>query len=389
MASGFDQLRDHLFIEFPRLVTGIGIGSQPSTDIKVKAPADQPAPPEPVAKELPPAGGDPVAPKAVEDGGLQRVPEAVIFVEAAPDCELEKVRKRAQELTDTRVSLLRTGRFYGLQATTGGSTSFYTPFQFNLPEASAGTLGAVAEVAGKKYALCSNHAIAHNGRVPMGAPVVGPGTLDGPPKEVVGSLSHFIELKAVNWPPPPPPPSTGATPATRPKPQNTVDCALAEIPPQSNIFNDPNRREVKPLPGNMTLGTGVKKTGRTTGKTSSDVRILQWEGYIDMSFGSFYFEDMICVVGNEQPQTPTTKPPFIPFAAMGDSGALVLSNDLANQAVGLVTARAFCPDPGQYHGYVVVVCPINSVLQALAAKIPGASASAIMLSVNRNDLRPL
>lgn len=343
-----DQLANHLFAEFPDLVTGIAIGLQSGK--------------EGTAGE-----------------------EILIFIEPAADCELKALTQAAQKATNGKFRLLETGLFYGLQNPAArGSISFYAPSQFNLPQVSAGTLGAVAQIGAKKYALGSSHVFAHNGRVAMGAPIVLPGTLDlsikpnvtaaALARRTIARLSSFVELKPVNWPPPspPPPPPPGAQPlSARPSPQNRVDAALAELT-SNGVASLVNLTAVQQFPGqvsNVSIPTPVKKNGRTTGETHSQLCIRDWEGYIDLDFGSYYFQNLLAVVGNERPLNS-------PFAGKGDSGALVVT-EIGDQGVGLVTARAFNPNPGPYQGYIVLACPLDSVFSELAP--PGTQVNQIRL----------
>jgi hypothetical protein len=149
----------------------------------------------------------------------------------------------------------------------------------------------------------------------------------------------------------------------RPSPANTVDAALAELTKKgvsilSNLIAVP---QLGSPVSQIALPAAVKKTGRTTGTTHSELCIEDWDGYIDLATGSYYFEGLIAAVGKELPVGS-------PFAGKGDSGALVVT-DPAGQGVGLVTARAFNPLPGPYRGYVVLVCPLDVTLAAFAPTI--------------------
>jgi hypothetical protein len=105
----------------------------------------------------------------------------------------------------------------------------------------------------------------------------------------------------------------------------------------------------------------VHKTGRTTGRTEGSLRILDWEGFIDLSFGTFYFKNLMGVLGNDGA-----------FAAPGDSGAVVIE-DATNRPVGMVMARVYssggflpgAPLAGPFTGYIVLMCSMVEVCNQL------------------------
>jgi anti-anti-sigma factor len=118
-----------------------------------------------------------------------------------------------------------------------------------------------------------------------------------------------------------------------------------------------------------TAGTAapVRKIGRTTGITKGTLCVWNCDMLADMSFGTFYFEGPIGSIGHGPG----------PFAAPGDSGAVGIAKfGNKSAAVCLVMARAYCSGayvpsnlldlaPG-FVGYIVLMCPMMSVLAALA-----------------------
>jgi hypothetical protein len=146
-----------------------------------------------------------------------------------------------------------------------------------------------------------------------------------------------------------------------------VDCALAEITPgAATRLGSLTALPVPPaVPG---PGTRVFKIGRTTGKTFGTICFGDWGGFLDLSFGTFYFENFIGVIGD----------PSLPFAAPGDSGAMVISLP-DGDGVGLVVARSYCsgafprnpavPSLPSFIGYIVLICPLPAVRDALAAQL--------------------
>jgi len=160
-----------------------------------------------------------------------------------------------------------------------------------------------------------------------------------------------------------------------------VDCALAELTSAGISGLGPLQNVAVADP--VTRLTNVRKTGRTTGLTHSTISTWGWRGYIDFSFGTYEFGDLmgaylLRAVGPGSPRQDT-------FAAPGDSGSLVLIDDPAKKGLGLVMARAFCssvfqpkaPPPawrilpsGAFVGYHVLLCSLKTVQNKLQA-LPG------------------
>jgi hypothetical protein len=315
------------------LVTGVAMGQiPPATGPLSEDPApggaggvDEAAPPK-VAETLVDAG--PIVP--------------VVFVENVEDCELEALKQKIQAIAPGAI-LLRTGRFVALQtppANTGDSIGPYAPSRYNIPPTCAGTLGARVVAQNVEYVLSSNHVLAHNGRAPLGTPVVVPGTLDDPTgQNVLGQLAYFVDMQPAVWPP------WSATPT------NKVDCAIASVAPASAVEA---RTSVNFFNGSPANGLAVSIDGRTTAVTSGRIWIWDCAAYIDFDFTTCFFDDMLATFGRR------------PFAAPGDSGALVLTN-AGQLGLGLVTARNFSFDRfGNFTGYFVLMCKLESVAQGLA-----------------------
>jgi hypothetical protein len=340
-----DQLAHFLFNDLcSRLVTGIGIGLNPPADALPGAPANVPA------------------------------EEILVFVEPAAECELQALQAAIEhEAKGVAVLLLPVGRFVGLQTIPGDSLSLLAPGRYNLPRVSAGTFGAVVKAGGEDYILGCNHVMAHNGRAPLGTWIVAPGTLDDSHGNEIGVLSHFVDLKPLPWPEPPqrrvlplpaqPLPSTWV---------NQVDCALAQVTDPNAI--GPAPVQVEPFGGIWKGGEAVQKYGRTTGHTQSQIRIRACETFVDLAFGTYFFENQVAVIGRTGGGTLN---PLEAFAAPGDSGSAVTTvmPTGSGDGVGLVTARAYSSGvygsvfPGKYHGYIVLMCPLGEVRRQLAAEL--------------------
>ncbi|HRP97863.1 MAG TPA: hypothetical protein PL143_16610 [Rhodocyclaceae bacterium] len=165
----------------------------------------------------------------------------------------------------------------------------------------------------KYYILSNNHVLANSNAASPGDAVLQPGPFDGgrDPLDRIATLERFI-------------PITLSPPTPLARHNNLVDAALA-----LGDFDDLNRliywnghvrgwrRKT-----NVTVGTLVKKTGRTTHFTSG--RITAVNATIDVGFGGgrvARFRDQIVATN---------------MSAGGDSGSLVLTLD--NVAVGLLFA---------------------------------------------------
>jgi len=163
------------------------------------------------------------------------------------------------------------------------------------------------------YILSNNHVLANSNAASLGDAVLQPGPFDGgtDPADRIATLSRFVPIMM-----------TPATPVALHN--NLVDCAIAEGP-----FHDLNRELywIGEVPGwrrkaLVTVGTVVRKTGRTTNFTTG--RITAVNATIDVNFGGGK-------VARFKEQIVTTN-----MSAGGDSGSLVVT--LENIAVGLLFA---------------------------------------------------
>jgi hypothetical protein len=163
------------------------------------------------------------------------------------------------------------------------------------------------------YILSNNHVLANVNAASPGDPILQPGPFDGGtnPADRIATLSRFV-------------PITLQPPVPLAQHNNLVDCAIAE-----GQFHDLDRaiywngavRGWRPK-ANVTVGTVVKKTGRTTNFTTG--RITAVNATIDVNYGGGR-------VARLRDQIVTTN-----MSAGGDSGSLVLTLD--NVAVGLLFA---------------------------------------------------
>jgi hypothetical protein len=160
----------------------------------------------------------------------------------------------------------------------------------------------------KYYILSNNHVLANSNAASLGDAILQPGPYDGgtDPADRIAALSRFI---SINFAP-------GST--------NLVDCAIGE-----GQFHDLDREIYWSCcvrgwrcKAAVTVGTIVKKTGRTTNFTTG--RITAINATIDVNYGGGKVARFV-------DQIVTTN-----MSAGGDSGSLVMTLD--NIAVGLLFA---------------------------------------------------
>jgi hypothetical protein len=163
------------------------------------------------------------------------------------------------------------------------------------------------------YILSNNHVLADTNNASFGDTILQPGPFDGgvDPADRIARLSRFV-------------PITFDPPVPREQHKNLVDAAVAE-----GQFHDLDREIFWTgyvrgwrRKANVTVGTIVQKTGRTTNYTTG--RITAVNATIDVGFGGGRVARFI-------DQIVTTN-----ISAGGDSGSLVTTLD--NVAVGLLFA---------------------------------------------------
>jgi hypothetical protein len=163
------------------------------------------------------------------------------------------------------------------------------------------------------YILSNNHVLANSNAGSPGDPILQPGPFDGgvDPADRIAALSRFI-------------PITFDPPVPRAQHRNLVDAAVA-----AGQFHDLNReiywigevRGWRPK-ANVTVGTVVQKTGRTTSYTTGRITVVN--ATIDVGYGGGRVARFV-------DQIVTTN-----MSAGGDSGSLVTTLD--DVAVGLLFA---------------------------------------------------
>jgi len=165
----------------------------------------------------------------------------------------------------------------------------------------------------KYYILSNNHVLANSNAAALGDHILQPGPYDGgtDPADWIASLTRFIPIQ---FNPPTPLASQN----------NLVDCAIAE-----GQFHDLDREIYWNCPvlgwrkkANVTVGTIVRKTGRTTNFTTGKITAIN--ATIDVNYGGGK-------VARFKEQIVTTN-----MSNGGDSGSLVTTLD--GVAIGLLFA---------------------------------------------------
>lgn len=182
-----------------------------------------------------------------------------------------------------------------------------------LPGGSSNPPGHGVGVPPKYYILSNNHVLANSNNANLGDPILQPGPFDGGtnPADRIATLSQFV-------------PITFQPPIPVALHNNVVDAAIAE-----GQFHDLDREIYWTgyvrgwrRKANITVGTVVQKTGRTTNYTVG--RITAINATVDVGYGGGK-------VARFKDQIITTN-----MSAGGDSGSLVTTLD--DVAVGLLFA---------------------------------------------------
>lgn len=201
------------------------------------------------------------------------------------------------------------------------------------PAVTAGTIGARVTDGSNVFILSNNHVIANNNDAMFGDGILQPGAYDGglDNADVIATLVDFevIDFTA----------------------DNTMDAAIALSTPSELSVSTPvgefgslvgygvPSSELHPAYGipeligdedmGALLGTPVQKVGRTTGITSGSVTTI--DATVSVCYDSPYCSQIATFI-DQVIITPGS------FASGGDSGSLIVSDDLLNRGVGLLFA---------------------------------------------------
>jgi len=206
------------------------------------------------------------------------------------------------------------------------------------PSVAAGTIGCFVTAGGRdRLLLSNNHVLADENRASAGDEILQPGPADlgTSPQDRVATLSSFIALSNSH--------------------KNRVDAALALLD-KGVPFDDGALTGLGTLRGIRTTPleddeTTVFKIGRTTGVTRGRISAFEVDDVaVSFDMGVIVFDGQIEIEALEG----------TPFSLGGDSGALVVDEDL--RALGLLFAGNDVD--------ITYANPIGEVFQALGARLP-------------------
>jgi hypothetical protein len=259
----------------------------------------------------------------------------IYVVHKLPKHAVPKKHRIPRQIAGVDTDVIETGRFRAASAPTRPAQSGCS-IGASLPTQSTfGTFGAVVHLtdnATDRYILSCNHVLSNWGQFPGGTPIRQPANIDG------GSANETIAtLFAVH-------------PLRRDRP-NEVDAGIAG-PVGVNAVNPqvlPPVGPIGPNPIAAAEGMAVEKVGRTTGHTRG--KVLSVSAHLDVDTGDpdlgiYTFQNQILVEGDSGP-----------FAALGDSGALVVDTT-SRQPTGLLCATSDTTS-------MTILCHIETVLSLL------------------------
>ena len=295
-------------------------------------------------------------------GVITDEPSIVVSVEKkVPLAQLAEADIVPQAVDDVKTDVLETGLITAWQAPTGKWRPAPGGVSIGHINITAGTLGCLVLKGDELFILSNNHVLADSNLGKKGDPIIQPGKHDGGTlADQIAILEEFVSIDFGTSPPTCPVAKTveqllnaiakGIGSSHRvvsyqeSEGENRVDAALAR--PLSldlverrilNIGVPKGSREA-------TLGTNIKKSGRTTGFTTG--RITQIDATVQVSYGSAgtaTFTDQFVAGG---------------MSAGGDSGSAVLDEE--DYVIGLLFAGS---------QNTTIINPIQFVLDALGITI--------------------
>lgn len=295
------------------------------------------------------------------EGEITDEPCVVVSVtRKMPEAQLSPADIVPKKLGEVRTDVQETGVIRALQ----GQTDRWRPAPGSVSighvDITAGTLGCLVTRNGEHFILSNNHVLANSNVAQQGDPIIQPGRYDGGTlNDQIATLEDFIPI------------NFGTSPATCPMatgvegllnwlaallgsshrvmafqevPEtNRVDAAIAR--PLSDDLVEKRILEIGVPKGTReaTLGTRVKKSGRTTGFTTGRIVQIDVTSRVSYEGGTAIFEDQL-MAG--------------PMSQGGDSGSAVLDEE--DYVVGLLFAGSDA---------TTIINPIQFVLDALNVEI--------------------
>ncbi|MFB3083378.1 MAG: hypothetical protein ACE1Z4_07975 [Gammaproteobacteria bacterium] len=238
--------------------------------------------------------------------------------------------------------VVQTGRIRALQSRTDKHRPAPGGVSIGHRDITAGTLGCLVKKNGEHFILSNNHVLANSNDAQKGDAILQPGPIDGGqfPGDHIADLEDFVPITFGQPEPPSECPTARGVVAflnaicevissnTRYQiiniqaQENLVDAAIARPLISGDVTDEILEIGTIQGSGEAGLGTGVKKSGRTTGFTTGE--ILQIDVTVDVQYGPGQvarFTDQL-LAG--------------PMSQGGDSGSAVLDND--DHLVGLLFA---------------------------------------------------
>jgi hypothetical protein len=278
-----------------------------------------------------------------------------------PEAQLSPADIVPKKLGEVKTDVLETGVIRALQSPTDRWRPAPGGVSIGHIDITAGTLGCLVIKDGQLFILSNNHVLANTNAAEKGDPIIQPGVYDGGTlDDQIATLEDFIPINFGEEPPTCPIAtwvesflnwlakllgSSHRVMAFQEVPaKNLVDAAIAR--PLSNDLVEKRILEIGVPQGSReaTLGTAVKKSGRTTGFTTGE--IIQIDVTAEVSYGddkTATFEDQLMAGA---------------MSKGGDSGSAVLDEE--DFVVGLLFAGS---------DTTTVINPIQFVLDALGVEI--------------------
>ena len=296
------------------------------------------------------------------EGRITDEPCVVVSVaKKVPEAQLSLADIVPKKLDQVRTDVQETGVIRALQ----GHTDRWRPAPGGVSighvDITAGTLGCLVTRNGQLFILSNNHVLANSNAAEKGDPIIQPGRYDGGTiEDQIATLEDFVPINFGTSPPTCPIAagmesflnwvarllgSSHRVMAFQEVPdRNLVDAAIAR--PLSDDLVERRILEIGVPKGSReaTLGTNVKKSGRTTGFTTG--RITQIDVTVQVSYGegkTATFEDQLMAGA---------------MSKGGDSGSAVL--DQEDYVIGLLFAGS---------DTTTIINPIEFVLEALSVEV--------------------
>jgi hypothetical protein len=199
----------------------------------------------------------------------------------------------------------------------------------------SGTLGALVSDGSALYVLSNNHVLGRSGKAAAGEDVSQPGLIDNNcrPGTLVADLAAVAPLGPSN-----------------------VDAAIAQL--RTGTMDPSGTIMDIGVPGSTvttaTVGMGVSKSGRTTGRTNGTVGSINTNVSVQYQQSCGSGKKFVVSYTNQIVINSST------FSAGGDSGSLIVTNNAAHNPVGLLFAGS---------STTTIANPIGQVLNQLGAAL--------------------